>query len=152
MIRIVRHKRRRGLAVVLAVGLGALVPAGPGLAHTTEAAGLQVIHPWTEPGARGATTRAYPTLVNQSESPRALTSVSSELAARVEIVAEGRAVERLELAPDETLGADQFHLRLVELKRDLEAGGHFRAALGFADGRTAEVMMVVGESTQAPDM
>ena len=148
----VPRSRLLGIVAAAAVSMAVLAPAGPVLSHTSEAAGLQVIHPWTEPGARGATTKAYPTLVNDTEDRQVITGVSTEFAGRVEIVAGGRSVERLELSPGETLGIDRFHLRLIDLRRDLEAGGHFGATLRFADGRTAEIMMVVGESTQAPEM
>jgi copper(I)-binding protein len=136
----------------VALGLAGLVPAGSGLSHTSQVAGLQVIHPWTEPGERGGTSKAYPTFVNQSNGRQVIAGVSTEVAERVEIVARGQGVERLELAPGETLGVDQFHLRLIDLTRDLDDGGHFAATLTLADGRRAEIMMVVGESSQAPDM
>ena len=152
MNRLVPRKHLLSLAAAIGASLAILVSADRLQSHTSEVAGLQVIHPWTEPGSRGAATNAYPTLVNDSEGRRVITGVSTELARRVEIVAGGGVVERLELSPGETLGIDQFHLRLVDLQRDLEAGAHFGATLRFADGRTAEIMMVVGESTQPPDM
>lgn len=152
MMRFVLGKHARMVAAGLVLGLSVLIPAGSGLSHTSEAAGLQVIHPWAEPGKRGATTKAYPTFVNPTDRPQVISGISAEAAARVEIVAGGEVIQRLELAPGETLGIDQVHLRLTGLKRDLDDGEHFGATLRLAGGKTAEIMMVVGESTQAAEM
>ncbi len=151
MTRSTPNRRLHRLVTGAAVALALTVPAGAGLAHTTEGEGFQVIHPWTEPATRGQATTAYPTLVSKSGGELALTGVSSDVAERVEIVADGETVDRLALPAGKTLGRDRFHLRLVDLTRDLQEGGHYKATLRFADGRTEQIMMVVGESTMAPE-
>lgn len=134
-----------------AVSLAIAIPAGVGLSHTAEGEGFRVIHPWTEPAAQGQATKAYPTLVSTSDGELALTGVSSEVAERVEIVVDGETVDRLAVPAGTTLGTDRFHLRLVGLNRDLADGGHYTATLRFADGRTEEITMVVGEDTMTPE-
>ena len=139
------------LVTVVAVALALAIPAGAGLAHMAKGEGFRVIHPWTEPAAAGQATKAYPTLVSTSDGELALTGVSSEVAERVEIVVDGETVDRLAVPAGTTLGADRFHLRLVGLNRDLVDGGHYTATLRFADGRTEEITMVVGEDTMTPE-
>lgn len=138
-------------ALVTAFAVAVCVPAGPSAARTAEAEGFKVIHPWTEPAGQGQATNAYPTLVGKSGKERALTGVSSDVAERVEIVIDGEAVDRLTVPAGNTRGSERFHLRLTDLNRELEAGGHFEATLRFANGQTEAITMVVGESTTAPE-
>ena len=151
MIRKTRNGRLGRLLTGAAVSLAIAIPAGVGMSHTAKGEGFKVIHPWTEPAAEGEATKAFPTLVSTSDGELALTGVSSDVGERVEIVADGKTVDRLAMPAGKTLGTDRFHLRLVGLNRDLEAGGHYTATLRFADGRTEEIKMVVGESTMAPE-
>lgn len=146
-----QKRRPRRLGAIAGAVLAMCLPVGAGLAHTTQAAGYQVIHPWTEPAAQGQTTKAYPTLVSQSDSDMVLAGVATDVAPRVEIVVDGDPAERLVLPAGKTLGSESFHLRLVGLTRALEMSGHFTATLRFADGRTKDITMVVGETTMAPD-
>jgi len=150
MINGTQDRRPSRLVAIAAAILAACLPLGAGLAHTTNAAGYQVIHPWTEPAAQGQATKAYPTLVSQSEGDMVLAGVSTDAAQRVDIIVDGAPAKQLVLPAGKTVGSDSFHLRLVGLTRGLEDGGHFTATLRFADGRTKEITMVVGETTMAP--
>lgn len=135
-----------------AVAFGFLVhPVLHSHAHSVNAGAIQIIHPWVEPGKTGAATSAYPTLSNEGDMVLRFTGVKTEAARHTEIMLNGNIVPHIEIAPGHVVGSDEFHLRLVDLKQDLEHGTHFPAILTFDNHDPIEFHMVVGENTMMPE-
>lgn len=134
--------------VAFVVGIVTAVVADAHMAGTDD---FQITHPWAQP-ASGDTTRAFPTIANDGDKPRAVTAVSTPVAGAVSIILKGEPVERLTVPAGEIYGPDQLQFRLDRLTKPLHKGDHFPVTLTLDDGSTIEFHMVVGEDTAMPEM
>ena len=136
--------KRRLIAVALAVALHGLWACSPGRGE------VYITDPWIRAAPPTATVLAgYLAISNHGDEPAVVVAVETPLAARVELhttvveddVARMRRLERLEIAPGETvtLSPGGLHLMLLQPARVPAAGERVALRLTLADGRSLEV-------------
>lgn len=143
----------------LILGAAALFAAGAAQAAVT-VVGLSVTDAWSRPAAQGGNGAGFLTIANTGKSADRLVSVSSPIAARVEMhesmVMDGKAMMHprpggAALPPG---GKVEFkpggwHLMLIGLKKPLKAGETFPATLTFQKGGKVTVNFTVRGSAPA---
>lgn len=122
--------------------------------YSAEKSAIVIANAFAYPTLKGTTTgAAYADITNKSAASIRLVKAESEIAARTEIhemsmdggVMKMRAVERLELAPGETVALTPggLHVMFFDMKRPLELGESFTLTLyddkGAATTATAKV-------------
>lgn len=139
---------------IFAFALGAALLAGVAQAHSFAVGGLTIGHPWSRPAAQGGNGAGFLSVTSKSAAPDRLTSVSSPVAARVEIhesmIMDGKAMMhprpgglpvpaggRAEMKPG------GWHLMFIGLKRPLAIGDRFPATLTFQKAGKVQVEFVV---------
>ncbi len=146
---------RQGAAVLVCVAL--LLTLSPALAD-----GVRVTDAWARANAPGVAKAAvYLTLVNESTREARLVGVASSAAERVQLhrTIESDGQSRMEHQGDGvTIPArgerrfepGGFHIMLMGLRRDLEAGGELALTLELADGGGVRLDVSVKPLTWSP--
>ena len=136
--------KRRLIAGALAVALHGLWACSPGRGE------VDITDPWIRAAPPTATVLAgYLTISNHGDEPAVVVAVETPLAVRVELhttvvendVARMRRLERLEIAPGETvtLAPGGLHLMLLRPERVPAAGERVALRITLADGRSLEI-------------
>ena len=140
----------RSIALVAAFAALTLLSQGAA-GHVAGTDTFQIIHPWAEP-TDGTETKLFATVANAGETPVTIVGARSIAAARVEIRVADKAVDRVTIAPGDTIGPERLQFRIIGLFRPLEKGGTFPVVLILDDGDAIELRAVIGEDTTMPDM
>jgi copper(I)-binding protein len=145
-------RRSACAAVLFAVSLGLI---GGAKAADYKAGALEISQPWARATPKGADSgAAYLTVTNTGKTPRRLSCVSSDAAAKCQIhqmsmhdgVMQMRPVEDgVQIKPGETVTFKPggYHIMLSELKRALQQGNPVEATLKASDGSTVTVQFPV---------
>lgn len=151
--------RRTALTLVAALLVSASVPVS---AHDYTVGTIHIGHPWARETPPGASIGAgYLEITNAGPKADVLVSISSPVAARVEIhqtrvengIARMMPLGRLAVPPGAKIVARPggMHLMFIELKTPLKAGDRIPATLTFARAGTLKVEFHVSSEPPAKD-
>ena len=135
------------------VAIATMVSAhGDAKAHEIDFGMLTVEHPWARPAKAGRSTRLYLVITNEGPSSVYFTGLKTPVASESSIIVQlepgvERSLDSLTLPAGATLnfGTSHMWVALRNLRRNLNQGDSFPAALEFGGDRQVLVIVTVGK-------
>lgn len=138
---------------VCIVAVATIVSAHAGAkAHEIDFGLLTVEHPWAQPAKAGNSTRLYLVITNEGPSSVYFTGLKTPVASEASIIVQlepgvERSLDSITMQAGETLnfGTSHMWIALQNLRRNLNQGDSFPAALEFGGDRQVLVIVTVGK-------
>ena len=135
------------------VAVATIVPAhGDAKAHEIDFGLFSVEHPWAQPAKAGNSTRLYLVITNEGPSSVYFTGLKTPVASESSIMVQlepgvERSLDSLSLPAGESLNFRTSHMwvALRNLRKNLNQGDSFPAALEFGGGRQVLIIVTVGK-------